>query len=30
MEKFASGLDEDNRAREAAKIMETELSIIDY
>lgn len=30
MEKFASGLDEDNRQREAARIMESELSIAEY
>ena len=30
MERFASGLDEDSREREAAKIMEQELSITEY
>ena len=30
MERFASGLDEDSREKEAAKIMETELNITQY
>lgn len=30
MERFASGLDEENREREAAEIMEHELNITDY
>jgi hypothetical protein len=30
MERFASGLDEDSREREAAQIMESELSITEY
>jgi len=30
MERFASGLDEDNREREAAQIMENELNIAQY
>jgi hypothetical protein len=30
MERFASGLDEDSREREAAKIMEQELNITEY
>ena len=30
MESFASGLDEDNRHREAARIMENEQSITEY
>jgi hypothetical protein len=30
MERFASGLDEDSREREAALIMETEQSITEY
>jgi hypothetical protein len=30
MERFASGLDEDSREREAAQIMEQELNITQY
>jgi hypothetical protein len=30
MERFASGLDEDSRDREAAQIMEQELNITQY
>jgi hypothetical protein len=30
MERFASGLDEDSREREAAQIMEQEMGITEY
>jgi hypothetical protein len=30
MERFASGLDEENREREAAKMMETEMNITEF